>query len=263
MESRPASQALVLSLTVQFAEVLKMISVMPGFHGRGLLARVLYSLPVNTVGHRKVRTDLIPPAVGDTYSTNLHWLARFYAEWTDPAPIQMGPGAAEMLLQEAEAIEPQLGPGAGLGHMADWGSKLIGATARIAGLLHAAEHIQEDGWRQPVGEDTMAKAIAAGRYFTQHALAVFDYMGADPALDDARVVLDWIRRNGQPRFAKRDLHRGMQTRFRKAADVDPALEMLTGHGWIRVVEPPASSPGRMGRPKSTTYDVHPQLFPGG
>jgi hypothetical protein len=49
----------------------------------------------------------------------------------------------------------------------------------------------------------MARALAAGDYFTQHSLAVFDTMGADPAAEDARAVLAWMRRTGHSQFTKR------------------------------------------------------------
>src|SRR5437763_7213540 len=104
----------------------------------------------------------------------------------------------------------------------------------------------------------MNRAIRAGEYFTEHALAVFDFMGADPAAEDARAVMAWIRRQGRAQFTRRDLHRGMQGRFRKAEDADPALEILSGHGWIREVKAPPQAGG--GRPRSITFDVHPRLF---
>ncbi len=250
--------ALTLGLTVQ-PEVLKQIFGMPGFRGRGLLARVLYSMPASMVGHRKVRTEPVHPDISSAYVLTMGALVRSFAEWTDPVRFQLTPGAAEMVLQAMEALEPRLDPyGGDLGHLADWGGKLIGTTVRIAALLHAAWHLQ-DGYRWPVSEDTLARALAAGEYFTAHALAVFDFMGADPAAEDARAVLAWIRRTGQARFTRRDLHRALSARFKKAGDMDPALEMLAGHGWIRpaVTAEPGSQGGR--RP-SPAFDAHPSLL---
>ncbi|SFO59111.1 Protein of unknown function [Pseudonocardia ammonioxydans] len=48
-----ASPALTLELALQ-PEVLTDIAGMPGFRGRGLLARILYSVPENTVGRRQI-----------------------------------------------------------------------------------------------------------------------------------------------------------------------------------------------------------------
>ena len=105
----------------------------------------------------------------------------------------------------------------------------------------------------------MARALAAGEYFTAHALAVFDFMGADPAAEDARAVLAWIRRSGQAVFSKRDVHQAMRARFKKADDVDPALEMLTGNGWIRTEKTAAPGP-QGGRSPSPAFAVHPALL---
>jgi replicative DNA helicase len=249
--------ALTLGLTVQPA-VLKQIFGMPGFHGRGLLARVLYSAPHSTVGQRRVRTKPVPPVVASNYETTMKALVCIFAGWTDPARFQLAPDALEMLLRAAEALEPRLHADSGdLGHITDWAAKLTGTTARIGALLHAAEHLG-DGYQRPVSEETMARAIAVGDYFTSHALAVFDYMGADPAVEDARAVTEWIRRRGQAQFTRRDLHRGLHARFRKAEDCDQALQMLSGNGWIREMKAPRRE-GR-GRPPSATFAVHPSVL---
>jgi replicative DNA helicase len=248
--------ALTLGLTVQ-PVVIKQIFHMPGFHGRGLLARVLYSMPVNMVGYRKIRTEPVPPGAASRYALNMEALVASFAEWTDPAHFQLAPGALELLTQAAEALEPRLRPGADLGHIVEWGSKLSGTTARIAGLLHATEQFQH-AYQRPVSEETMARAIMIGDYFTSHALAVFDYMGADPAVEDARAVIEWIRRRGQAQFTRRDLHRGLHARFRKAEDCDPALQMLSGNGWIREIQAPR--PEGRGRPPSAAFAVHPSLL---
>ena len=206
--------ALTLGLTVQ-PEVLKQIFGMPGFHGRGLLARVLYSMPASMVGHRKVRTEPVHPDVSGAYVLNVGVLVRSFAEWTDPAVFRLAPGALEMLLQAQEALEPRLAPhGGDLGHITEWGGKLTGTTARIAALLHAAVHLQ-DAYKPPIGEDTMARALAAGEYFTAHALAVFGFMGADPAVEDAKAVHAWIKRNRELRFTQRDVHRALQRAVRE------------------------------------------------
>jgi hypothetical protein len=261
-KSRPPdfvdSPALTLGLAVQ-PEVLKQIYSMPGFSGRGLLARVLYSLPRNTVGYRRVRTSPVPPSVSGCYADTMKRLVRDYASWVpEPALFRLDPAAAEMLIQAAEQLEPCLRPDGALGHIAGWGAKLTGTTARIAGLLHGAAHL-EGAYRHPVSADTMSRAIRLGRYLTEHAIAAFDFMGADPAADGAHAVLEWLRRTGQPQFNKRDLHRAMQARFRKAEDTEPALELLASHGWIREAQAP--SPGRQGgRPPSPVFLVHPALL---
>ena len=113
--------------------------------------------------------------------------------------------AAAVLAFEAE-VEPRLHPHSGdLAHIADWASKLVGAVARVGGLLHLAARLR-DGWALPVNEATITDAIAIGRYLTDHALATFDLMGGvDPTLDDASYLLAWIERNRVKSFTRREL----------------------------------------------------------
>lgn len=87
-KGRPAehvtSPALTLGLAIQ-PEVLTDIARMPGFRGRGLLARLLYALPENTIGHRRIGAPPVPEPVAETYAESLRAMVISLAEWTDPA----------------------------------------------------------------------------------------------------------------------------------------------------------------------------------
>jgi hypothetical protein len=65
-----ASPALTLGLALQ-PEVLTDIARMPGFRGRGLLARMLYSVPEKTVGRRQIGAPAVPAPVDRTYASRL------------------------------------------------------------------------------------------------------------------------------------------------------------------------------------------------
>jgi replicative DNA helicase len=65
---------LTIGLAVQ-PEVLRGLASRPGFGGRGLLARFLYSLPASLVGRRQSGTPPVPPAVADRYTLELQALA--------------------------------------------------------------------------------------------------------------------------------------------------------------------------------------------
>jgi replicative DNA helicase len=65
-------------------------------------------------------------------------------------------------------------------------------------------------------------------------------MGADPRVDDARWLLDWISRTNQVQFSRRDAHQAARGRFRKATDLEPALALLEEHGYLRRVDPEPS-----------------------
>jgi len=85
---------------------------------------------------------------------------------------------------------------------------------------------------------------------------VFDQMAADPTVDDARAVLEWIARTHQASFSRRDASTGPScSRFRKIIDLDPALQLLDDHGFVRA-EQQSQRPGP-GRRASPRWAVHP------
>src|SRR5215216_4401829 len=151
----------------------------------------------------------VPAAVADRYALELQALAASLAVPAGddgPALLALDQAAGELLLGFERDLEPRLAAGSGdLAHLAGWAAKLAGATCRLAGLLHLAGHLR-DGWARPISADTFAGAIRLAGYLVDHAQAVFDLMGADPRVDDARWLLDWITRTNQTQFTRRDAH---------------------------------------------------------
>jgi replicative DNA helicase len=252
---------LTIGLAVQ-PEVLRGLSSRPGFGGRGLLARFLYSLPQSLVGRRQPGAPPVPPPVADRYALELQALAASLADPADkggPALLALDQAAAELLLGFERDLEPRLAAGSGdLAHLAGWAAKLAGATCRLAALLHLAGHLR-DGWARPIGADTFAGAVRLAGYLVDHARAVFDLMGADPRVDDARWLLDWVARTSRTQFSRRDAHvAAPRGRFPKATDLEPALRLLEEHGYLRRVDPePSRDPHGRGRPASPRFLVNP------
>jgi replicative DNA helicase len=251
--------ALTLGVTTQ-PGTLQGLAAQPGFRDRGVLARILYSLPVNTVGTRNNQAHSVPEPVETTYRDALRTLVLLLADHDTPHTLDLTPDARQILLDFQDWIEPRLHPQTGqLAPITDWASKLAGAVVRVAALLHLA-HTFTTGYARPITADTMRAAERVGRYYLDHALAVYDLMGrSHPDLDDARELLTWITKHGHPTFTRRDALRALQgrTRFTTAADLDPALNVLTDHGHIRL-KTSDGKPGR-GRP-SATYEVHPAVL---
>jgi hypothetical protein len=250
---------LTIGLTVQ-PEVLRGLAGRPGFGGRGLLARFLYSLPASLVGRRQSGAPPVPPAVADRYALELQALAVSLSAPADdegPALLTLDREASELLLIFERDLEPRLAAGSGdLAQLAGWAAKLAGATCRLAALLHLAEQLR-DGWARPIGPDTFAAAVRLADYLTEHARAVFDLMGADARIEDARWLLDWISRSGRAQFTRRDAHLAApRGRFPKATNLDPALVLLEEHGYLRRVDVDPSGP-KGGRPPSPRFLVNP------
>jgi replicative DNA helicase len=177
----------------------------------------------------------------------------------DPTVLCLDPSAGELLLDLERDLEPRLAAGSGdLAYLAGWAAKLASATSRIAALLHLASHLR-DGWAQPISRDTFAGAIRLATYLIEHARAVFDLMGADPRIEDARWLLDWITRTNRTQFSRRDAYRAApRGRFATATDLEPPLRLLEEHGYLRRVDPePSQDPRGRGRPASPRFLVNP------
>jgi hypothetical protein len=198
--------------------------------------------------------------VADRYALELQALAASLAVPAGddgPALLTLDQAAAELLLGFERDLEPRLAAGSGdLAHLAGWAAKLAGATCRLAGLLHLAGYLR-DGWARPISAATFDGAVRLANYLVEHARAVFDLMGADSRIEDARLLLDWISRTNQGQFSRRDAHRAAPGgRFPKATDLDPALALLEEHGWLRRVDADSSGP-KGGRPPSPRFLVNP------
>jgi replicative DNA helicase len=251
---------LTIGLAVQ-PEILRGLANRPGFGGRGLLARFLYSLPQSLVGRRDPGAPPVPQAMADRYAVELQALAASLSRTPgdDPTVLTLDPPAGDLLLGFERDLEPRLAAGSGdLAHLAGWAAKLAGAICRLAALLHLASLLR-DGWAHPIGTDSFAGAIRLADYLIEHARAVFDLMGTDPRIEDARWLLDWIDRTGRGQFSRRDAHRAApRGRFAKATDLEPALRLLEEHGYLRRVDPePSQDPRGRGRPASPRFLVNP------
>ena len=243
---------LTVVLTVQ-PEVLRSIASKPGFRGRGLLGRFLYSLPTSRLGSRSIMPPPVPDAVEERYEEAVLSLLKL-ASVDVPHALYLAPAAEVAWVEYATEIEPKLGYGGDLGSIQDWAGKHCGAVARIAGVLHLAEHAQDaEPWVTPVCRQTMEQAITIGRYLVQHAVAAFGEMGADPAVEAATLILSWLRKTSPSEVTKRDIHRALHRRFPRADDLDRPLAALADRGYLRAR---LQESGR-GRPASPVYDVNP------
>ncbi|HZA21897.1 MAG TPA: YfjI family protein, partial [Dehalococcoidia bacterium] len=125
--------ALTIILTVQ-PDVIADLASKKGFRGRGFLARWLYSLPKSRVGYR----DIDAPPVAD--ESRQMWDSMLRAILKLPVPkdgsipvICLSPQAHTIFRAFRQEVEVELRPGEELDDLADWGNKLPGNVARLAG----------------------------------------------------------------------------------------------------------------------------------
>ena len=244
--------ALTLCVAVQ-TRVLEEIGRNEQFRGRGLHARFLYSMCKTSVGYRNRQSASVPPLLIERYREHVFSLM-------DLSPS----GAALCLSREAQAlwnefyddVERDMRPQGSLYYLPDWGSKLPGAVARIAGLLHLAEH-GAAGLSLPISVNVVSASCVIGGYFKEHAIAAFGLMKEDPRFKLARQILEAIRRRGPEPFKGRDVMR--HTAISTMEDVEAGLKVLADRGYIKEGGD-RSAPSGKGRPTGTMYMVNPKTF---
>jgi replicative DNA helicase len=241
--------ALTLGLMIQ-PSILSAIAANHQFRGRGFLARILYARPTSKVGHRKTPAPPIDSDVEQAYGTTMRELARGMRGWVgDPAVLILAPDAQEELERLEALVEPMLADE--LASLADWGGKFVGAVARIAGMLHLAEHGADRGPREPVSAQAVAAAARIGEYFRASAINAFAEMATDETAAGAIYPLERIRYLDQDEVSERDLYRAAK-RFKTKQALRPPLQRLIDHGYL--VRLPTPEPTG-GRPASARYRV--------
>jgi hypothetical protein len=251
--------ALTMCLTVQ-PRVIEEIGRTPVFVGRGLLARILYTVPRNRVGYRKVNATPVPDEVVNTYGDRVRTLVPQMHDWgAMPLVLQLSPGAAELFLAAERNLEPRLA--GDLRPVVEWASKAMGAAARVAGLLHLASYDSvNEAFRRPIAAETMQAALVILDYFTAHALVVFGLMGADHTAAAAQDVLAYVHGHDLTEVSVRDLFTNLaRSRFPRTEDLELALAVLVAAGWAAPVAVPRK-PGP-GRPPSPRYRFRPPQNP--
>jgi len=249
---------LVFGMSLQ-PEVLLGMAQTREFRGRGILGRILYVYPKSNLGSRTGNTKPVSGSERMAYSGVIKTLlSKPYATDTHggkvPHTLKLDSAAGAAWYDFWRDIEGKLADHGELAHCRDWGGKLAGAVARIAGIFHCVRHATLHIEDYPVSSEDMASAIKVGYALIPHALKVFDSMKLDEGHDNAGIVLGWIRRNGLSEFTRRDCHKRHHSRFKKAEELDPALKILVDAGWIRERDPEK----KLGRP-SRIFDVNPLM----
>lgn len=229
------------------------------FRGRGLTARFMYCMPQSIVGERKYRTQPIPAEVSRCYEVLIRNLLEDDIPQT-PKLINLSPEADKLL--ESFACEVESKMKTEYADIPDWAGKLVGAVLRISRLLcravnsHCSDFL-DLSVSMVVDEETMAGAIAIGRYFTEHSRAAYSLMGADDLVKQSQYALDGIVKNGLLEFTRRDIMRICRS-FKTADTVQPVLNHLADLGYVALKE--SENASVKGRPANPIYLVNPLLY---
>jgi hypothetical protein len=242
-------------------DVMRGMAAKPEFKGRGFIGRPMYWLPESNLGSRTLDSEPIPERVKISYYQTIEKLLEIQPiehpdGTTEPHTLSLSPEAFQEWKDFYMTIEHDLADGGRFEHCRDWAGKTPGRAARLAGLLHCAMNPVEP-WRYPVSRETMEQALDITVVSISHALAVFNLMGADPAIESAGRVLKWIKRHRHQTFTKKQAFDALRGTFTRAAMLDEPFKVLAERNYIRAIEP-EKGPGRPPEP----FEVNPSVYGG-
>ena len=233
-------------------DVLKGLVHKPGFRGRGLLGRFLYLLPESPLGYRTLEDVEMPDWVRNEYHQKIKALLDLPLKSTEAGDVEhtlhLSAEAYAEWKEFSRYMETQMRPDQTLEHLTDWAGKCPGALARLAAVLHVAEHA---GSPQPALEvplETVKKAAELMISFIEHSKVAFDLMGADETLQSARAVWRWIKRNQHEQFIQRDCFNALRSPFPKMDLLKSALQILEERNYVQILEAEQSGVGRRQSP---------------
>lgn len=216
---------LTMMLTIQ-PDVLHGLMDNATFRGRGLCGRFLYAMCKSKVGRREISPEPVP----DTVKAEYRRFVRHILADNGRGVIRLSPEADRVRKDYAAYIEQKLGNEWEC--MRDWGGKLVGATVRIAALMHAAE-VQGNPADIPISPEVMEGAVKIAEFLGVHAMAAYQMMGADESTEDARYLWRRIEGTGKDQLTKNEVIQLTRGKFQKAEDMEPALQTLVDMGYIR------------------------------
>ncbi len=259
--SRPPVQmdnpALSIGLSPQ-PEVLRALTDKPGFRGRGLLARFLFTVPNSLLGYRSLQSSPVPRSIADGYERGMRALLNIPVT-PEPYSLKLSADALEEWRAFSRKVETGLREGGQFEQIGDWGAKLPGAAIRLAGLFHCSEYSSTRPWDYPISLETMNKALSLSAILSEHARFAFDLMGTDHDLPTAKRVWRWIERECKTSFSARDCFSGLKGHFKRMELLNPAIEVLVERHYIFPRD--QNETQKRGRP-SKQFIVNPTLSEG-
>ncbi len=226
-----------LSYLIQ-PSVLKAIGNNEGNRSKGFVARFLFCVPGGYVGWRDVDPDILASQVTEQY----HAIIRGLVADNEPRTLLFSPDCYEAYLKWAKEVEAWLQPHGRLGHMVDWGGKLVGNTVRIAGNLHMVADCFNFEKMPEIQASTFAQAVRIARWATIHAEEALDVIGRQSDVqEDAEWIMELVGIKEWQKFKPADLSRNHR-RFRNETERrDCALKALVDSKYLTTVPVPGKS----------------------
>lgn len=236
-------------------------SASKAFRGRGLDGRFLYFMPESLLGRRKLEPAPMNPATRQAFHEKIRSLLPTRADAEAPAELvklEFSDTAYQVWLTFAGEVEKELAPGMEFEGMTDWGGKIAGGVARLAGLFHLLAH--ERPAEVKISPETVKQAVYLGCILAEHAKAAYALMGTDETIESAKKVVAWICNQCAERFSTQECWQAFRGHFRHMPPLLAVFELLTERGFIK--EAPAAPRIGVGRKARPSYLVNPAILRG-
>ncbi|MBE9913679.1 DUF3987 domain-containing protein [Paenibacillus donghaensis] len=283
------SPTLSVGLLVQ-NDHLQRVLTNSALNGRGLFARFLYSIPDSQLGTRKARSTPIPPAVRETYHEMMTRLLKrkplppadnidqaslsdyvtkavqgnVYDEEELSQTIRLSQEAIEVYERLFDKNEPRLHPSNTdlTSALKAWAGKLVGQIMRIAGLLHMAEHADQEELPEEVAASTVEAAARLEEYFYAHALKAFGQASEGVHVEKQKYILQaLVKAQGNDTlikwFTRTKIWNLLKRKgYAKVSYMDKDLQELVDRNYLLVQHVERHGNGR----DSTMYGLNPKAI---
>ena len=150
-------------------------------------------------------------------------------------------------------------PGGKFEHCQDWAGKAPGAAARIAGILHVVEHAHGQPHNHDISAETMGRTLELMMCFAEHSLYALGIMSTDESIAAAQKAWAWVEGGRRGRFTLAEAHQNLKGSLPHADNIRHAFAVLVERGYVEIIEPSKSGPGR---PPSPVVMVRPSILEG-
>lgn len=209
----------------------------PVLRDQGLVSRILVAQPESMAGSRFYRDTAPADEVAiRTYTGQLLRLLELPPPLAGEAPNELAP-AQLVITPDAvtiwrglfDAVERQIAPGGPLARLKDFAAKAAENAARIAGVLTIAE----DHHAKEIGAEAMGNAVTLMTWYVDEAARLRDAPRADPRLQRAALLLDWLTSNrANVEFTRANITKSGPGSLRNLDVVQDAITVLIAHGWV-------------------------------
>ncbi len=215
-------------------------------NGQGFLPRCLVAYPQSTAGTRNF-VDINPetlPAIQRYYTVMNRLLGTQKPtkpedyQQLDPKQLTLSASAKARLICFHDDIERQVGNHGKYQNIKGFANKTVEHTARLAGILHVMQTIENSSDSLEVDLSTIEKSITLMQWYLDHWLAINERNQANEGITLASLLIDDVRKlqgHHAPYFYKQPIQNKGSNQLRNKSVLDQAIKTLIEHGMVRLV----------------------------